>query len=1332
MQRIPPLANLFLTFAVPALTMSALEAGIDRWTSSGPGLQDVVAVELDTADSRTVYVVAGTNRLLRSTDAGQQWEHFDLTTTRLNTLRAVPGRPGFLYVAGSDMGDRFKSNVFLSTDYGATWQSRGSLLSGEPKSLAVDPRRPDVVYFVTTGYLRKTTDGGLTWDSLDGAPGGIQCLAADHFNSNLLYAGTSSVWTSTDGGMTWSGPAAALPRQAVVESLATDPSTPGGVYAGMEGGGIYKSTDQGASWKTVPAPVANTHVPAIVPHAVTGGVVYVLSKGTESAGVFRSGDAGLTWTRIGLPVSPASGLAIDPANPSIMYVGTTEGLAKTTDTGASWKLINPGLLAVYIYQGGGGIARGAGGVLYAWNDYGGFRSTDSAGSWVALPRITDDPYVEYRLDKMYASPLVPGLAAVTSKQGLNVSGTDAEAARGAVPQAANTSLMLTRDGGFHWEAVQGVTGHVWTVLFDAVRPERLYVRSDEGLQRSDDGGLSWRRPAGSGEPYAITLLTQDPSRPDSLLADTGWDGIWKSDDAGASWSQLSPRLGNCHVGYLEVSSLNSQVILMGGCGLMRSEDGGLTWKSIDLGLPADSWVSAVRFHASSGHAYLSFVNRKTGGGVMRSTDAGLSWARIAEGGSVNPVDLLVSEGQPTTLWTLDQDYGVFAYTFSQASAASVRVRRDEHRLSTAFNTVTTAVVPFEISAPAQADPWLQSAVTSASSPVGWSSFGPSSGEIGQAVVDPFNPQNVYFEPADAADVHYPSEGLHFRSTDAGVSWEIWDAGDWWNLSFGASPGLMYRARYIDLEKSTDSGKSWQPLGLTMVNSAVPDPFDPQTVWALRRDSIDKSTDGGASWRTLFYLHGSRMVLDPKSTRIAYAAGTSSYGTRTVRTLDGGETWAVTGIREGEDMLADPERPGCVYLADPVYGVLKSTDDGWTWTPANNGLPRPEAWRLAYDPAEHVLYCGVSASSEGTVFKSTDAGASWQATDPSLEDTIRSLTVIAPGCLLAGAPSGVYRTTDAGTTWNRIEEGLAMPAVYNVSVTPAAPDVIYIQTSAGLFRSDNAGGQWIPIKPELNAGETIFSLAASPTDDSLLLLSTYTAVYLSHDRGDSWIKVLEIVPAWRQSCHITFAPDNPHTFYVTVTGHSPFPAFQYWAAMYRTRDGGQTWVTLPIDEDAWVSEPVSGPDGLVFIVQEGKLWRSTNQGDSWISTADLHWYDWQIAGSSSNPSVLYGATDCRVWQSRDLGATWRQVAEFPYGYTVTSLVVDPLDSDRVYAAAGDSVYSVKASQGSARLLARGPFSDMLRIAVMPFRRVLLVAPGLHYQGLYVTSISPLHDRPRHRR
>jgi len=1317
-RHLPLVVVFFLIFA-------AAQGGVNSWSAAGPGLEDVTAVEIDPSDSRIIYLVARSHKVFRSTSGGAEWQQSELPASLITiALRAVPGHPGFVYVAAQHVSESRTSSVLLSADYGVTWQPRGTFHNGDLKALQVDPRQPNVVYIGTNGGVFKTTDSGLSW-SLLGSPAGVESLAVDHFNSNLLYAGTASesVWRSTDGGGTWvKSKDGFLPRHARVESLASDAAAAGTVYAGLGGGGIYRSTDGGERWQCLPAAVANSHLPSILPLADTQRKVFLLSRGTESRGLYRTSDAGLTWSRIALPFLPTSGLAITAGDASTIYVGSAEGVAKTNDAGASWRLMNPGLRTTRL----GGISQGAENVLYAWDYYGrqAYRSSDLAQSWVALARIVEEPYVEYRIKSVYASPLDPAFAAaVLSQGGIGVGGTGSDLPGDAEAEGGGAPAYLTRDKGAHWEAVQGLTGFVTTLLFDAARLERLYVAGSQGLLRSDDGGLSWGRPSASPQPYAIESLVQHPSRPETLLASTTWDGLWKSEDAGATWTQLSPRLDSCQFYPPEISPSNGSVMLSIGCqGTRRSDDGGVTWKPIEPGLPPDSWVSAVRFHPVTGHAFLGFVNWGGAGGLMRSTDGGLTWATVATGGSSNPVDLLVSRGPGITLWTLDQDYGVFAYTFAGSPGnASFESASNE----------SPAALERRLPRPVLAAGGnLAFAAELSTLPSEWARIGPSSGAVGEVVGDPFEAGTIYLEQSQESESGY---WVHLRSEDGGASWETWSTGEWWNLSFGAKPGLWYRIELSgqSLSRSTDGGKSWQSTDLEGVGRVIPDPVDAQVIWALRYNSVDRSTDGGASWKTVRHEPGmTRMAIDPKATGSAFVGGTRyGYGpdiSLTLRTTDAGQTWSVAGIREPEDILVDPDRPGHVYLADRLYGILKSTDHGFSWTPANEGLPRAEAWRLGYDPAERTLYCGVSPSAKGTVFKSADGAVSWQPTSPSLEDAISSLVVTAPGCLVARASSGIYRTTDAGKTWTRSEEGLPMPAVFGVSVTPAAPDLIYIQTDAGLFRGDS-GGRWTPTNPELEPGETVTQLSAVPTDGSLLLASTPTMLYLSRDRGDNWTELFE---AGRGLiAHVSAAPEDQKTLYVTVIGNLYYPATPpaCYAAMYRSTDTGQTWAALPIDEDACTFEPVITRDGRLFLLQLGNLWRSTDRGDTWTRASELPVQFRRIVGAPSAVSVLYGFDDRTVWESRDSGDSWTQVAEFPAPAKVTSLVVDPLNSDRLYVSAG-AVFLLTPSSRSVRPLVSEPL-PMLQMVVLPWRRMLLGAPGAPHEGLYVTGTAPPGGRPR---
>ena len=167
-------------------------------------------------------------------------------------------------------------------------------------------------------------------------------------------------------------------------------------YAASEWGGLFKSTDSGVSWSHLPG-----HVPAATwdVEVDPGNVnrVYATSfydgRVSSLAGINVSLDAGATWNKPATAVPPAGfcvnavrrdepsafGIAIDPANSAHVYVGTNCGLARSTDSGATWNYVNPT---------GAGAARNVWDVVVHHNgtidicgDDGHYRSTDGGDHW---------------------------------------------------------------------------------------------------------------------------------------------------------------------------------------------------------------------------------------------------------------------------------------------------------------------------------------------------------------------------------------------------------------------------------------------------------------------------------------------------------------------------------------------------------------------------------------------------------------------------------------------------------------------------------------------------------------------------------------------------------------------------------------------------------------------------------------------------------------------------------------------------------------------------------------------------------------------------------------
>src|SRR5690606_9551540 len=248
-----------------------------------------------------------------------------------------------------------------------------------------------------------------------------------------------------------------------------------------------------------------------------------------------------------------------------------------------------------------------------------------------------------------------------------------------------------------------------------------------------------------------------------------------------------------------------------------------------------------------------------------------------------------------------------------------------------------------------------------------------------------------------------------------------------------------------------------------------------------------------------------------SGRVDYSApGLPNLSARIYRSTDAGANWSASenglplpiDIVPGPDvglsyniaitLVIDPDDTQTMYVGTaaggPIFdpgvtptlanGVFKSIDGGANWTHSSTGLPRyfgpgstqHDVLALAINPVDpQILYAGVSAFLPsgvivGTVYKSTDAGATWfEASAGIAGQDVRALFIdptdplgdtIYAGTGGDGAnPGGVYRSTDGGATWNSYSIGLpaysatalAMPAR-----VPGAPARILAGTNAGVW------------------------------------------------------------------------------------------------------------------------------------------------------------------------------------------------------------------------------------------------------------------------------------------
>jgi photosystem II stability/assembly factor-like uncharacterized protein len=313
-------------------------------------------------------------------------------------------------------------------------------------------------------------------------------------------------------------------------------------------------------------------------------------------------------------------------------------------------------------------------------------------------------------------------------------------------------------------------------------------------------------------------------------------------------------------------------------------------------------------------------------------------------------------------------------------------------------------------------------------------------------------------------------------------------------------------------KTTDYGRTWTPLfddqPTGSIGALAVAPSNPSVIYVgsgegLQRpdlstgDGMYKSTDGGKTWKHLGLSDGqqiSAIIVDPQNPdRVFVAVLGHPYGANeergVFRSTDGGQTWQKVLYKDentGAVALAfDPTNAQTVYAdlwaarqgpwengqwQGPQSGLFKSTDGGTTWTQLTKGLPTTKEGlgRIGFavapsDPQR--LYAIVDAPRLGGVFRSMDAGESWERVsneqrvwgrgsdfaevkvDPKNKEVIYV------------ANTSTYRSTDGGKTFTAIKGAPGGDDYHTVWINPDNPQIILLASDQGAVISVNGGQTW---------------------------------------------------------------------------------------------------------------------------------------------------------------------------------------------------------------------------------------------------------------------------------
>jgi photosystem II stability/assembly factor-like uncharacterized protein len=654
--------------------------------------------------------------------------------------------------------------------------------------------------------------------------------------------------------------------------------------------------------------------------------------------------------------------------------------------------------------------------------------------------------------------------------------------------------------------------------------------------------LTWRNvgPFRGGRVVAVAGV---PTQPQTYYFGAVGGGVWKTEDAGISWKNVSDgHFRTSSVGALAVAESDPNVVYAGmgehpvrgvmtshGDGVYRSTDAGRSWTH--LGLERTRQISAVRVHpADPDLVYVAAQGSPFGAtpdrGIYRSRDGGRTWEKILyvdENSGAS--DLSMDMTNPRVLYAAFWDHRRTPWAVRSGGPGSGLYRSTDGGDSW---TRLSGGLPREM--------------------------GKTSISVSRA-----DPSRVF------ALVEAEPEGGLYRSDDAGATWRrlnderVLHARAWYYIKVFADPRdreLVYVLN-APMLKSIDGGRTFE-------NVPVPH-GDNHALWINPLDNryLIEGNDGGAnvslngarSWSTQenqptaqFY----RVEVDNRFPYHLYAGqqdnSTIATPSRTTGAGIGWKDWYAVAGCESAHLAFDPDDPTLVY-GGCYQGIIDEYDHR-TGQRRNimaypvqglGSIPAEQRYRFNWNaPIEVSRHDPKVIYHAGNVLlRSEDRGRSWRPISPDLTrdekekqgaggfpftsegaggEIYNTIMYVAEsphdaGTIWVGTDDGlVHLTRDGGAGWTNVTpRGLPESQVNAIEVSPHDPATAYIAVTRykfndftpHLYRTTDHGRSWTRIVDGIPAESWARVVREDPARRGLLYAGTETGVFVSFDAGARW-------------------------------------------------------------------------------------------------------------------------------------------------------------------------------------------------------------------------------------
>jgi photosystem II stability/assembly factor-like uncharacterized protein len=1099
--------------------------------------------------------------------------------------------------------------------------------------------------------MYRSADRGYTWTQVVSpfSSYAVFSIALDPNHRGTVYVGTfqHGIFKSDDDARTWISASSGI-DQLDIQDVAVDPFNNQHLIAAT-GSYLFVSTDGAASWKPILADKVQSGR-VVIFDAGTRDKLYI---GTFERGVIVSTDGGSTFSQFGSGIENKTVFAISRSSGESggMYAATSDGGYFLPNGSAAWQDITGKLTRNNINQILP-IPSDPGSLLAATRDGVFKRNMQNDADWTSVIAT------EARL--LYADPTSSLVYLASQHAGLYVS---VDGGANFVPRfdgiqnlfmeemnavsAAGRSYLLggtdvglfTLDPDAGWKRNPDFAQTIFEIRPHPTEPQTLFVGTElHGVYKTNNFGLDWTQISNGLVPSRVPALGQSPYLGKVLYAGTN-AGIYVSRDSGATWT-----LGSAEAGVYSLAfDPNRPSTVFFGAGraqLYKTVDEGYSYVPLPLRLPLQDVLGLSM--SSDGRLYAVLAD----GSLWVTGDDGANWFPIATEVPQPILSVAVDPSDPSRVYIGSAGAGVYLYSTASAAATPFG-----DGLPSAF---VFSLLPASGTILAGTD----TGVFKTGADGAWqrASDGLPSDFVLRLVPDAAS-SNALYALLRNSGVYHTSDTTSWTAA-AGIDSRV--------TALAAHPSDSTRV-YAGTEvqgifRSEDGAATWKSSnnGISLFIRAIAiNPADPSTMYAGSLSAgLFKSTNGGDNWTNIGLTDRNifKLAIDPKNPSTLYAAASIGLS----RSRDGGATWTDLGQRTTAifAMAVRHDNPNTIYIGTTNGTVFKSQDAGITWQSASTGLPTANILALAADPNSDTVY---AAAERYGIWKSKDGGRTWTATghvDGFTVTPVTSIVVAADSSAIyaSGDSVGIFVSTDGGDTWQNAIAGIPTLEILRLAANPNRPGTIYACTRGqGVFRSSDSGASWTGISP----ARTCYSVAVAPDDNSTIYIGVEDGLLSSPDGGALWQHAGSDLPAGISNINVQA---GGIVFATSLDGR-----------IYKSANAGATWTLVNSGiADTTVRDIAQGgaPGSIYVATLSLGFIRSLDGGATWsapAAPATVTPVTLNVLIDPQDARILYaGTAGGGVVKSIDGGDQWQPASNGMDSFFVLSLAIDPLDHNTVYA------------------------------------------------------------------